>query len=573
MAKVRSKVITCNHCGTKNPAGTMHCQRCGLLLTNMGNSGMYSTMESRGGGAANESIGSGVSQEQPVLPAWLESLRSGMGDAPATSGNQSDNDFSDRNNNRPYTSGQWENTKNANKNGNPYEQPEQNSAPPSFHVADLIDDNSLPSWLRLMGETGQAAPAPTSTPETPKTQSTLRPASYRAPDTDENYFPGRENNSRGIAANSLVDAQSLPPWMQQEQTTTPQENQRNIPASSLVQPDAMPDWMKNMQAPTAFSTPSPSSPSTKEPARADTTSPFHASTQANSQPMPSVRQGFAARDLIDQQSLPPWMKQQDGQEVAPGQMGQSGPISASSFIDMNALPPWLRQNEGNQPSQNPIQQGPEYNGYNRQNAQSTPTGPQRPAYPVPPRAENIRVPSRPRSEMAPNEGNEVAANVFASMLGVASTTPNFPPSAPQGYPGTPQGPQGFPGGQGASAIPPYGTMNGTQPPPGPGTMPPQQPGYPGYMQGGYPGQGTHQSGYLGGKQGQGNYPMDNASASNNAMMPPPNTSWQQPGMQNFGPNQYPQNMGNPAMANEQQANTKPAKRGLFEAIRSWLFRS
>src|SRR5947209_146959 len=82
LAKVRSKVITCNRCGTNNPAGTIHCQRCGILLTQMGSNG--------------------GNQEQPALPAWLESLRSGMGDAgssgnggstPFTSENQSDSDF------------------------------------------------------------------------------------------------------------------------------------------------------------------------------------------------------------------------------------------------------------------------------------------------------------------------------------------------------------------------------------------------------------------------------------------------------------------------------------------------
>jgi len=45
---------------------------------------------------------------------------------------------------------------------------------------------------------------------------------------------------------------------------------------------------------------------------------------------------------------------------------------------------------------------------------------------VPARPENARVPSRPRSEMGPYEESEVAANVFASMLGVASAAPHLP---------------------------------------------------------------------------------------------------------------------------------------------------
>ncbi|HEX3641582.1 MAG TPA: hypothetical protein VHV10_09850, partial [Ktedonobacteraceae bacterium] len=50
----------------------------------------------------------------------------------------------------------------------------------------------------------------------------------------------------------------------------------------------------------------------------------------------------------------------------------------------------------------------------------------------PPRVENVRVPSRPRSEMASSETSEMAASVFASMLGVASSAPNFP--GPSGVP-------------------------------------------------------------------------------------------------------------------------------------------
>src|SRR5690348_1610450 len=120
MAKVRSKVITCNHCGTTNAAGAKHCQSCGFLLTNTGNNSMYSSMENSGGSA-----GSGVSQDQPALPAWLESLRSGMGDAADasfTSENQSDSYFDDRNHsNQPYTSGQWGNT--TNRDGSQQNQP------------------------------------------------------------------------------------------------------------------------------------------------------------------------------------------------------------------------------------------------------------------------------------------------------------------------------------------------------------------------------------------------------------------------------------------------------------------
>ncbi len=633
LAKVRSKVITCNRCGTNNPAGTIHCQRCGILLTQMG---------------AN-----GGNLEQPALPAWLESLRSDMGEAgssgnagstPFTSENQSNSDFGDRNNNRHPLSGQLGDS--STKSDNQYQQSEQESPPPIFHASDLIDDNALPSWLRSVGEKGAAAQAPINNPETPQAQHTLRPASYAAPNTDESFFTGQENMNSGIAANSLVDEQALPPWMRQDQEAAPHDGQRPISAASLIQADAMPDWMKNMQGPPAYSGPStPSSAFPQQvPGMPPSTDPFQAPQAAG--------QNLSAHDLIDPQSLPNWMKQQAGQggplpasslidqsalpqwmreesqrppaasaftpapqgQQAPqappmnvGWQGNNGqipsnpqhPIPASSFIDMNSLPPWLRQNEG---GQSPMPQGSNQSGPSGQ------IGQQRPAYPVPPRSENMRVPSRPRSEMAPNEGSEVAANVFASMLGVASTTPNFPPT-PQGYPGQ-QGPQGSPPtmppmGNPQQAIPPYGNMGNmqsAQPAQGPANMPQQQPPQPpsGYMQEAYQGGNSGMQGpgnspmgtppapsmypagnYSPGNAPSGNYPAGNYPMGNPPLMPPPNMGNQQPGMQNFGPNQYQYppnaaNMGNQgrsAMGNEQSPNAKPAKRNLFEAIRSWLSRS
>src|SRR5205085_5632682 len=101
------------------------------------------------------------------------------------------------------------------------------------------------------------------------------------------------------------------------------------------------------------------------------------------------------------------------------------PLAAASLIDMNALPDWLRAperpaNAGNMG--NVGNQGVRFNPF---------------APPQAPRGENMRVPSRPRGEMAPHEQSEVAANVFSSMLGVASTAPSFssqPPGQALGFP-------------------------------------------------------------------------------------------------------------------------------------------
>lgn len=154
---------------------------------------------------------------------------------------------------------------------------------------------------------------------------------------------------------------------------------------------------------------------------------------------------------------------------------------------------------------------------------------------VPPRAENVRVPSRPRGAGGAHEESEVAANVFASMLGVASNAPYLPgQQSPSQVPQQPQG-MGVPGTPGIPAQQGY-----------------QTPGGPGYGQQGYPGQ---QSG-MPGQMGQpGGYPMGN-----------------QPGYQQMPPGSMSQGWPN---QQEQQGQNKPAakKRGFLDTIRDWFTRS
>ncbi|TMD45072.1 MAG: hypothetical protein E6I93_17010 [Chloroflexi bacterium] len=101
-------------------------------------------------------------QEQPALPTWLESLRA---------------------NERPRTPSSGE----------------------SLSTADLFDEDDLPGWMRPehaeMAENvnGGQYGAP-------------RPSSMPAPNTDAGMPP-----PRGFSASSLVDAASLPSWVQENQ--------------------------------------------------------------------------------------------------------------------------------------------------------------------------------------------------------------------------------------------------------------------------------------------------------------------------------------------------------------------
>ncbi|GCF09352.1 hypothetical protein [Dictyobacter arantiisoli] len=423
-------MIKCNRCGKMTPAGAF-CQSCGTPLAGM----------SENGSAAKAGY-----QDQPELPAWLESLRAGERPAPPTN----------------------------------------NSV--SFSPADLIEEGSLPNWMRA--ERGDQRDNTSANPAT-----SARPASF-----SDQVYSGDAAAPTSIPAQSLVDENSLPSWMKegkQAANNTPVDSEPgNLSAASLVQPDSLPDWMKTLQQPSGIRpgvVPAPVNTNTNSAPQQVTPSAPLASP-----PVSSLSNGLAARDLIDQESLPSWMQSQNEQSsntgsMQPAQTGQGVPLvgqtgfSASSLLEVDAIPQWLReggQNSGQYPkltanaapAQNtgwpgmgqaapawpagantgqPPMQTPPVNaappqaggpfaasslidanalpswlrdqqaGMSAPQPGMTPGG--RPAAsPIPPRGENIRVPSRPRGEANPTESSELAANVFASMLGVASAVPNYP---------------------------------------------------------------------------------------------------------------------------------------------------
>jgi hypothetical protein len=307
----------------------------------------------------------------------------------------------------------------------------------------------------------------------------------------------------------------------------PDQGQR-FSASSLLDMNALPSWMREGDA-----------------EQGTTPGAAYEDVQGQAQ-----RGGSAPQSQQwQQQALPPYPQSPLPMQTPPGSsvnqaMGNNAPqgsLSAASFIDKTALPEWLRSEaELRQPSQtSPVSPPP--SAGNMPQAASRP-GP----YAVSPRAaENVRVPSRPRGEMGAPESNEVAANVFSSMLGVASNAPQFPPSAQ----GMPQGQR--PAQQGAQpGMPPtqYG-LQGQMPGAFPPGVPPQQvpQGYPPGAYNPYPGS-------------PGNVQSHAQMRMSPTMIPPqgqPNSTGMPP-------------MGS-GMTGEPRGNARPAKRNLFEAIRNWLF--
>ncbi len=518
-------MITCNRCGNLSPAGVVNCQTCGAPL---------SSVVETGSGPSRMA----APQDQPGLPSWLESLRAGERSAAPANNNPSNFSPADLIDDGALPS--WMRSGRPDVNDGAASSPHaalRSSSTPGPNTDDskginaksLIDEGSLPSWMQENRQaTGpipqggiaasslvqpdfvpdwmkalQSPQSPVSGPIMPSTQpispqSSVLSAQYGQPVQSGRQDEFAQQPPPGFSAGGLIDQQSLPPWITQQEGKNPSvaavesAAPGGLSPSSLLDMDAVPSWMR-------------------ERGQQEQRSGGFPSAQPN-QSWQSVPPAMQTPPLQN----PPGPTSQQPMPVPPAP-GQGNSLSASSFIDPNALPEWLRSETEQRQAGSPMPQ-----------SQSPAMNPGA-GYGVPPRVENIRVPSRPRGEINPNEGNEAAANVFASMLGVASTAPNFP---------------GSPAGQ------PYGMQS---PSPG-GHMPagmqgPQQPQ--GYVPGGY-NSGIYQTGNPG---PQGNYQM-------------------------AGANQYPMagmsSMANAAgmpgneMGANQRSATKPAKKGFFETIRDWF---
>ncbi len=476
--------MTCNNCGKQVAAGVTTCQFCGASL------------------AAIEGSNSRLNaQEQPAIPAWLESLRA---------------------NERPGTPA---------------------SGTYSFSSADLIDEDDLPGWMR-----------PDSAELAKKSDSNkypaVRPSWMPAPNTDTNDS-GVTPTGR-LSASSLINSASLPAWMRPALSSPPEP----LSAASLVEPESLPSWMTTPQGQTyqpVQPSQSPAAPFQDQPMR-NPASAFPVPVPAQASPAFPVSQpnsatwqeppmsasssdpsGISASSLLDMQALPEWLRS-GGQTPAsqPGQGPASG-LSAGSLIDVNALPAWLRTAE--QTPQNgygsPAMQG--NSGVYGSSGTS-------------PRIESMRVPNRPRAEMAPLEQSEVAANVFSSMLGVASNSPAYPTTPAGDFSSMQQNFQGQPSQY--SPEPRFAAPQYAAPFTQHGEMGMQQPSAPAVW---------------GGESYQPVQPGSQQGLGQNA----PNMYGAYPGAPDSGQVNIQQN----AQAYQAPAMTpgaKPSKRGFFETIREWF---
>ena len=414
-------MIRCSHCGKLAPAGAMSCQNCGMpLVTNS---------------AGMASAGQGEQQE---LPAWLESLRA---------------------HERPVASGL----------GN--QQP--------FSMDELVDENAMPRWMSQehsrMAESGSsdAFPALAATPQPgsdPERQAFPASGLEAGSLIDEQSLPswmrgaqdgGQPGAGQNFSANSLVDQQALPPWIKELGQTAPAQSaqqQYGLPQPPPITPPSAPRMPKTPQPPVRNESSAPLVQGFSAHDLLDqralpgwmTSEEQGAGSQPQSRPVPTGS-GFTAGDLIDQRSVPKWMQDQQGQAKSDpisalgvpvngsGQMTGLGQgieggegMPASTLLDMNSMPAWMR--EGEQGAQ---QSGPgmaagsliDVGGLPAwmRNSENTPPNAGMPAQNIgQARSEGIRVPSRPRTDAGTQEQSEAAANIFASMLGVAASAPVMP---------------------------------------------------------------------------------------------------------------------------------------------------
>jgi len=350
-----------------------------------------------------------------------------------------------------------------------------------FSARDLIDPQALPSWMVPQGErAGQSAQS----------------SQVSRPDTLRN--PGQPAPGQTFSASSLLDENALPTWLRES-------GQRG-------QAQAVPPADPSRPAPSAAS------------------------------PAPTFGGGIPGSSLVDVNSAPEWMRQS---QAAPAPSTASpaptfgGGIPGSSLVDVNSAPEWMRQMNPQQSSSGPGVRSPYEPGVPR-----VPGTPQPNIYAGPPKVENVRVPNRPRHEVNANENSEVAANVFSSMLGVASSTPNYPAPSPQPQPSYQQ--PGLAGSSAQAGIPASGSgiyMNS-----GMGAVP-NTPGI----------SSSLPQGYAPGNSYSGSYQSGMSSAQ---MGRPPSAHMSQ------APSSGPGQRG--AAPTNEQRNVK--KRGLFGAILEWLTR-
>lgn len=138
--------------------------------------------------------------------------------------------------------------------------------------------------------------------------------------------------SGSIASTGPTEQQELPAWLEslrahERPPASGQGDRQPFSMDELVDENSMPHWMRRNQ------------PRVSDSGNSDAFPVLPPDAQPGMQGQAPVASGLTAGSLIDEQSLPSWMRHpQDGALPADGQS-----FSAHSLVDQQSLPPWIKE--------------------------------------------------------------------------------------------------------------------------------------------------------------------------------------------------------------------------------------
>jgi hypothetical protein len=278
------------------------------------------------------------------------------------------------------------------------------SQQPTLSAAELLDEQSVPAWIREAPQTSPLPKREDIPSSTPPAQGQAGPGS-RAGASQSPPDPSGGPGGKALSVNALIDEANLPEWLRKIDSesaslSAPQAaapsgleagaQQRGgasgvFSAAELINTQALPAWLKTQGTSNTLEKASGSA----EPAgpSGSTSSVFSAAELVDTQALPawlkteapkaepekaadatgqsgssdSPSDIFSAAELIDTQSLPAWLKAEEakaGPEKQTSSTESAGPsgstssvLSAAELVDTQALPAWLKAQEpGAEPS-------------------------------------------------------------------------------------------------------------------------------------------------------------------------------------------------------------------------------
>jgi len=253
-----------------------------------------------------------------------------------------------------------------------------------LRVAQLVDEDALPTWLRNMSEEGESGAlesyphspfAPHATASSPQPSFAASTSGERLPEwlrmiqASDTSNPGSSSQSPStpVVPNALIEEDALPEWLRasaslasavsealssslpgiKEAPASPGEREHGMSADTLIDTSALPAWMR--QSATA---PDPrANPIFGElpvsPLPSASTTPTHQPAPMNSAEAEDEELPEWLRRVYEEANVPAWTPPAEPSKPtpapAPAAPSEPSRIAASSLIEPTSLPEWLQQ--------------------------------------------------------------------------------------------------------------------------------------------------------------------------------------------------------------------------------------